>query len=67
MGCDYAFESGRSKAIIHFHKILNELLEESTSGDPSKLTPPDYWRKVGRQDILLQLLSVISEMTLSKY
>ena len=67
MSCDYAFDSGRSKAILQFHKILNELLEESTSGDPTKLPLPDYWRKVGRQDILLQLLSVIGDMTKSKY
>lgn len=67
MGCDYAFDSGRSKAILQFHKILNDLLSENTSQRPTTMESNEYWRHVGRQDILLQLLSVISEMTLSKY
>jgi hypothetical protein len=62
MSCDYAYNAGRSKAISQFHKVLNDLLTEATSVKPETLTPPDYWRHIGKQDILLLLLGVVSEM-----
>jgi hypothetical protein len=68
MGCEYAFDSGRSKAIHELHKVINKLLEDNVAVHPSTLKESnEYWRHIGQQDILLKLLGVISEMIVSKY
>jgi hypothetical protein len=67
MGCEYAFDSGRSKAIQQFHKAVNELLQESTDKKAKELPMPDYWREIGKQDVLLMLLGFINELIVSKY
>lgn len=63
MGCDYAYDAGRQKVIRKFHELVNDLMAESiaeakaVSSDTNK-----YWRAIGKQDILLGLLTDICNM-----
>lgn len=63
MTCDYAFKEGRNVTINQFHKTLNNLLEEATRLKRENLIDSNqYWRVIGQQDILLQLLNVVCDM-----
>lgn len=66
MGCEYSHDAGYNKAINKFHKRINELLEEATKTKPTELPPQEYWRHVGKQDILLGLLNDLCNMIDSK-
>jgi hypothetical protein len=68
MSCDYAYDAGRHKAINQFHKVLNELLTDATNMKRQEVTNQnEYWRIIGKQDILLQLLDVVCEMIKSPH
>jgi len=62
MSCTYSHDAGRFSAINQFHKKINELLERETSIPSTSLAPAEYWRHVGKQDVLLELLSFINSM-----
>jgi|GEM_PF-3834903 len=63
MSCKYAFEAGYHKAVTKFHNKINEKMEESIRCS-KELGSHDfkYWREIGKRDVLLDLIGVVSEM-----
>jgi hypothetical protein len=59
MACEYSRSNGYQSALKKFHDKVNELMdlaiEESKTCD---IHQPEYWRTIGKQDILLELLSL---------
>lgn len=62
MSCDYAFNAGRLKAIRQFSTVLDDLLAESLNETKTVLSDKnEYWREIGKQDILLRLFEILSQ------
>ena len=63
MTCKYAFDAGKHETINRFHKRINELLAEATSLKRQEMKDTNkYWRTIGKQDALLQLLNDVCDM-----
>lgn len=62
MSCEYARSNGYQHALRKFldrvNKDLKEALQESKKYHSGQ---PDYWRVVGKQDILLEQMDLISQ------
>lgn len=67
MSCQYAFSAGKHETINRLHKRLNALLEEATNLKREEYVDTcEYWRIIGKQDILLLLLNDACNMISEK-
>ncbi len=62
MSCEYARSNGYQHALRKFHDHVNKELEKALQECKTLHSgQPDYWRVIGRQDILLEQLELISK------
>ena len=61
MSCEYARSNGYQSALRKFHDKVNEDLEAALNEAKKWHSgQTEYWRAIGRQDILLEQLELIS-------
>ena len=62
MSCEYARSNGYQHALRKFHDKVNKDLEEALKEAKKYHSgQTEYWRVVGKQDILLEQLDLISQ------
>lgn len=61
MSCEYARSNGYQHALHKFHDKVNKDLEEAIQEARKYPSGTAYWRAIGKQDILLAQLDLISE------
>ncbi len=62
MSCEYARSNGYQSALHKFHDHVSTELEKAISDAKLfAISKNEYWRMIGRQDILLEQLQLISK------
>ena len=62
MTCKYAHDAGYQKAIRKFHDEINEKLKSALEEAKEFCShQTEYWRAVGKQDVLLEFMDKICD------
>jgi hypothetical protein len=67
MTCKYAWENGYQTAIRKVHSQVDEKLKQALEDCKKHQShQKEYWRVVGRQDVLLEFFDIISDLINAK-